>query len=152
MRFFSVVAMPDQMQPIAGQLALASDARVGQPDRRHQVPPRQLGQHPRVDLVGLAGQRREALDLLRVGDQHVPAPLLERVVDESRTGHRLDHRSDPLTAEPLREIAQPVGVRRRRELRHRRAGRVDDTNIEPTSTQVQPNVQLRTGLLVLAPR
>jgi hypothetical protein len=43
-------AMPDQMQPVAGQLALAADRRVRQPDRRHQVAPGELGEHARVDL------------------------------------------------------------------------------------------------------
>jgi hypothetical protein len=55
-------AVADQMQPEAGQLALAADARVGQPDLGHQVAGRQRGQQPGVDLVGLAGQRRQPLD------------------------------------------------------------------------------------------
>ena len=45
-----------------------------------EVSERELGQHARVDLVGLARQRREALDALRVSDEHVPALGLERVV------------------------------------------------------------------------
>ena len=59
-------AMANEMQPKARELALATNAWVGQPDRRNQVAPAQLGQHARVDLVGLAGQRREPLDLLHV--------------------------------------------------------------------------------------
>ena len=121
-------AMADQMQPVAGELALAADRRVGQPDRRHEVAPGQLGQHARVDLVGLASQRRQPLDLLRVGDQHLPAELFERVVHEPRAGHRLDHRPHRLPSQALGEMAQPVGVRRRGRLRRparrpRRAGR-----------------------------
>jgi hypothetical protein len=69
-------AVPHQVQPPAGPLPLAAHRRIGQPDRRHQIPPRQLGQHPGVDLVGLAGQRRESLDLDRVGDLHRPAAQL----------------------------------------------------------------------------
>jgi hypothetical protein len=84
----------DQVQPEAGQLALLADVGIGQPDRRHQVAVREHRQHHRVDLVGLAGQRREALDLLGVGDLHVPALLLERVVDEPGAGHRLDDGAD----------------------------------------------------------
>jgi hypothetical protein len=98
MRFFNVVRC--LMQPVAGQLALAPDRRVGQPDRRHQVTPRQLGQDARVDPVGLARQRREPLDLLRVRDEHLPAVLLERVVHEARAGHRLDHRPHPHPTQP----------------------------------------------------
>ena len=52
-------AMAHQVQPKARQLAFAADRRVGQPDRGHQIAPRQLGQHPGVDAVGLAGQRRQ---------------------------------------------------------------------------------------------
>jgi hypothetical protein len=50
-------AVADEMEAPAGTLALGAHERVGQPDRRHQVPTRQLGQHPGVDPVGLAGQR-----------------------------------------------------------------------------------------------
>jgi hypothetical protein len=50
-----------------------------------------LAEHPRpwLDLVGLARQRRQALDLLRVGDQYLPAELFQRVVhDQFRAGRR----------------------------------------------------------------
>src|SRR3954467_2833811 len=66
-------------------------AWVGQPDRRHQIALGEHGQDPRVDLVGLARQRRQTLDLVRVGDQHLPAALLERVVHPPPPVHRLDH-------------------------------------------------------------
>jgi hypothetical protein len=36
---------------------------IGQPDRGHQIARRQLGQHPGVDAVGLAGQRRQPLTI-----------------------------------------------------------------------------------------
>ena len=51
-------ALAHQVQAKAGPLALGSHRRVGQPDRRHQIAPAQLGQHVGVDAVGLAGQRR----------------------------------------------------------------------------------------------
>jgi hypothetical protein len=57
-------AVPDQVQPEARQLALAADARVGQPDLGDQVARRQRGQYARVDLVGLARQRGQALTLV----------------------------------------------------------------------------------------
>src|SRR6266536_4955933 len=50
----------DQVEAKAGELALLSDPRVGKPDRRDQVPLAERRQDPRVDLVGLAGQRSEA--------------------------------------------------------------------------------------------
>ena len=43
-------AVFDQMQPPPGDLPLAAELQCGQPDRRDQVPERQLGEHPRVDL------------------------------------------------------------------------------------------------------
>jgi hypothetical protein len=138
-------AMPHQMQPEARQLALAPDARVGQPDRRHQIALRQQRKHARVDLVGLAGQRRQPLDLLRVGDQHLPAELLERVMHEPRAVHRLDHRPHPLTREPPRQAAQAVGVRRRSRLRDQFAVLGQQTDVEPTSTQIQTSVQHENG-------
>jgi hypothetical protein len=98
-------AMPHQVQPKTRQFTLAPDSRVGQPDRRHEIAVRERRQHPRVDLVGLAGQRRQPLDPLRIGDQHLPAAFLERVVHEPRTRHRLDHRPHPLAAQPPGELA-----------------------------------------------
>ena len=65
-------AVTDEVQPPACPLALGTDAWVGQPDRRHQVAARELGQHPGVDAVGLAGQWRQPLHLLRVGDLDLP--------------------------------------------------------------------------------
>jgi hypothetical protein len=80
-------AVLDQVKAKAGELALAADLGVGQPDRRHQVALGERRQHHRVDLVGLAGKRREPLDLLGVGDLDRPALLLERVVDQAGAGH-----------------------------------------------------------------
>jgi hypothetical protein len=75
-----------------------------QPDRRHEVPAGEIGRHPRVDPIGLAGQRREALDLDRVGDRDRPAAQLQLVVDEAGAGHRLDHRRHRLP-----ELTEPAG-------------------------------------------
>ncbi len=66
-------AMPHQVQPPTCPLAFGAHARVGQPDRRHQIATRQLGEHPGVDPVGLAGQRRKSFHLLRIGDLDLPA-------------------------------------------------------------------------------
>jgi hypothetical protein len=132
------------MQPEPGQLTLLADPRIGQPDRRHQVAVAQHGQHHRVDLVGLAGQRREALDLLRVGDLDVPALLLERVVDEPSTGHRLDHGADRLcvnVVDSSRERSQRVEVRRDGELVEQFPVVIQKTDIDLASTEIQSGVQ-----------
>jgi hypothetical protein len=71
----------DQVKAKTSELALLADPGIRQPDRRHQVAVAERSQDLGVDLVGLAGKRSEALDLLRVGDLDVPAILLERVVD-----------------------------------------------------------------------
>src|SRR5436309_8061 len=104
-------AVAHQVQAKARELALATHLRVGQPDRRHEITKRQLGQHARVDLVGLARQRRESLDALGVGDEHVPALRLERVVDKPSAVHRLDDRTHParvLRRDTLAQAAQAV--------------------------------------------
>ena len=76
---------------------------------------RERREDERVGLVGLAGQGRKPLDLLRVGDLDLPALLLERVVDEPGAGHRLDDRPDGLgvdLVEPAREPPQGLDVGR----------------------------------------
>jgi hypothetical protein len=104
----------DQVHPKASLLALAAHPRVGQPDLGHQVAMREHCEHARVDLVGLARQRRQPLDLRRVGDQHIPPELFQAVMHEPRTGHRLDHRPHrPLvTPDPARQTTQTVAIGR----------------------------------------
>ena len=53
---FEARAVFDEVKPEARPFALGSNLGVGQPDRRHQVAARELGQHPGVDPVGLAGE------------------------------------------------------------------------------------------------
>ena len=134
-------AVPHQMQAKARQLALTADRRIGQPDGRHQVALGEHREHPRIDLVGLAGKRRQPFDLLRVGDQHLPAVLFERVVHEARPVHRLDHSPHPTTGKTAGKTAQPVGVRRHRGLADQLATLVKQTDVKPTSTQIQSSVQ-----------
>jgi hypothetical protein len=138
-------AMPHQVQPEARQLTLAPDARVRQPDRRHQIALGQHREHARVDPVGLAGQRRQPLDLLGVRDQHLPAVLLERVVHEPRTVHRLDHGTHAVTRQPPRQPPQPVGVGRHHGLGDQLAMLVDQADIEPLAAQIQTSVQHENG-------
>jgi hypothetical protein len=107
-------AVAHQVQPPTRTLALSAHHRIGQPDRRHQIATGELGQHPGVDPVGLAGQRCETLHLLRVRDLDLPARQLEPVVDEARAVHRLDRRADrfAVTSETLSQTTKTVGVRR----------------------------------------
>ncbi len=105
--------MLDRVEAKAGELSLLADVGIGKPDRRHQGALGERRQDQRVDLVGLAGERGEALDLLGVGDLDLPALLLERVVDEAGAGHRLDHGADGLSVDLLDSAGEPsqrVGV------------------------------------------
>ena len=123
-----------------------SAAQLGrrQPDRRHQIPERQLRQHPRVDLVGLARQRRQPLDLLRVGDQHLPA--VARPARRARTARRS---STPPPRAPARHTPPPAAPARtgRRDPRARRKRSTsspsigDQAHLNPLATQIQTNVQ-----------
>jgi hypothetical protein len=100
-------AVTHQVQPPPRTLSLRAHERVGQPDRRHQIATCQLGQHPGIDPVGLAGQRCEPLHLLRVCDLDLPARELELVVHEAGSVHRLDRRPHrcAMTIEPLAQAA-----------------------------------------------
>jgi len=59
---------------------------------RHQVTARELGQHPRVELVGLGRQRPDRLGLARVGDLHRPAGRLQPLANPRRAAHHLHAR------------------------------------------------------------
>jgi hypothetical protein len=140
-------AMTNEVQPETGELALATDVRVRQPDLGDQVAGRQRRQDARVDLVGLARQRRQALDLLGVGDQHAPAVLFELVVDEPRAVHRLDHPAHrPAPHAGARgHTAQAVRVGRRGPLVDDLTRRRQQADVDLLSTQVQSSVQHEDG-------
>ena len=136
--------MAHEMQAKPGELALPTYLRVRKPDRRHQIAERQLGEHARVDLVGLARQRREPLHPLRISDQHIPALRLERVMDEARTVHRLHHRPHRpavFRRDALGQTAQAVGVKRRRQLVDQLPLIGDQADVDTLATQIQPNMQ-----------
>jgi hypothetical protein len=136
-------AVSDEMQPPPRSLALGAHARIGQPDRRHQIAPCELGQHPGVDPVGLAGEWRQSLYLLRVGDLDLPSVELERVVHEARAVHRFNRGADRLavTSEALAQSVQPIGVRRRGTDLDRRTISVEQVEVETLATEIQPGVQ-----------
>ena len=126
-------AVMDQVQPEAGPLALGADARIGQPDGRHQLAPRQLGQDPGIDAVGLGHQWRQALGALRVGDVDLPAEALEAVVHEARARHRLDcraHRLRTLASHARGQRAQRIGVGADPGLEQPGAVLVEDADVE----------------------
>jgi hypothetical protein len=50
-----------------------------------------------------------------------------------------------MAAQPVGEMAQPIGVRRRRGVLDELAALVDQANVEPCSTQIQPSVQHKGG-------
>jgi hypothetical protein len=139
-------AVLDQVQPEARLLTLAAHPRSGQPDRRDQVAMREHCQDLGVDAVGLASERREPLDLLRVGDQDLPAELLEGVAHEPRAGHRLDHPAHPaLPSHTLDELAQPVSVRRCRQALDDVALVADQADVQAPATEIQSSVQHEHG-------
>jgi hypothetical protein len=107
-------AVAHQVQLPTGTFALGAHAWVGQPDRRDQVAAGELGQHPGIDPVRLACERRETFYFLRVGDLDLPASQLEPVVHETRAIHRFDRCADrsAVTLEPLSQTTKTVGVRR----------------------------------------
>jgi hypothetical protein len=114
-RAFQGGAVAHEVEAEARPLAFGAHPRRRQPDRRHQVAARQLGEYVGVDAVGLGGQRCQALDLLGVGERHVPAQLLELIADEAGAIHGLDGGADRLAVrgQPRGQAAQAVGVGRR---------------------------------------
>lgn len=148
-------AVLHQVEAKAGELALLPNRRVRQPDRRRQVA---LGEHredPRVDLVGLAGKRRQALHLLGVRDLDRPAGLLEGVVDDPRPGHRLDHRADRLAVDlvdPAGERPQRVDVGGDGELIEMLSVIAEQADVEALAAEIQSGVQhLKGASFELAP-
>jgi len=129
------------------ELALTPDHRVRQPDLRHQVALGQQREDAGVDLVGLARQRRQALDLRRVSDQHIPAELLELVMHKPSSSHRLDHALHRLTVsqDAARQAAKPVSVRWRGELLNDLSVLRQQADVELLATQIQSSVQHTNG-------
>jgi hypothetical protein len=94
-----------------------------------------------------ARQRRQALDLLGVGDQHLPAVLLERVVHEPRAVHRLDYATHvaPERPHPPHQAAEAISVRRRRDVIDQLTVLGEQADIEPMTAEIQSSVQHEHG-------
>ena len=118
------------VQAEARPLAPAAHARVGQPHLRDEVAAGELGQHPGVGAIGLAGQRGERASTLRVGEAHVPTGEFELVVDEPGAVHDLDHGEHLCTAQSLHKPSDPVDVGRDR-------ARADDGSVGAQSLPVE---------------
>ena len=127
--------MMHQMQPEPGPFPLGSHPRVGQPDRRDQIPAGQLGQHPGIDPVGLARQRRQTLHLLGIGDLDVPAGQLEAC--HARTGRRSSTRSPPAPDPPPR-TGPPTGA-----APHRSGATASSATVAPSSSSTRTSSRCR---------
>jgi len=101
--------------------------------------PGELREHPSVELVGLAGQRGEALGLLCVGDLDVPAVQLQ--VSWTNRAPFIDSitawTGPPSNLHLLDKVPQPVRVRRAQ-----RGGETSpvvrqDTDVQSLPAQVQ---------------
>ena len=135
--------MLDQVQPPPGALTLLAELGRRQPDRRYQITERQVREHARVDLVALARQRRQPLDPLRVGDQHLPPVSDQLVVHEPRAVHRLHHAAYRLVVyrHPPAQAVEAVAVRGRAEVLDQLSLARDQAHVDPPAAQIQPNVQ-----------
>ena len=71
-------AQANQMRAPAETLSQLAILERRDPQRGHQVAAHELGEHARVDPVGLARQRRDRLDLPRVRDLELPAAARSR--------------------------------------------------------------------------
>jgi hypothetical protein len=135
-------AVADKMKPETCPLTLGMHARGRQPDCRHEIASRELGEYPGIDLVRLTSEGREAPYALHLRDLDFPAGERELVVDESGSVHRFDRRFDG-SAE-LRhltnEVRESICIRRPRSDRAPVARFVKDTNIEAMPAQVKSDV------------
>jgi hypothetical protein len=89
----------------------------------------------------------EALDLLGVGNQHIPAVLFERVVDEASACHRLDDPAHRLAVprDPACQAANTIVIAGHGELLDQLAVRGQQADVEPLATQIQSSVQHEDG-------
>ena len=132
-------ALADQMQKEARAFALGAHFGVGQPDRRNEVPARELRQDAGVDAVGLARQRRQPLRFEDIRNRHLPAQTLELVVDKAGAGHRFDggaHRP-AVTGHALDERREPGGIELRGARLDQDAAFVAEVKVEPLAAEIE---------------
>ena len=137
--------MPDQVEAEAGPLALGADGRIGQPDRRDEIAPGELREHPGVDLVGLGGERGEGPRPRGVGHLDVPAGQLELIVHEPAARHGLHDTRHRLAVQrdPARKQPEPVAGCGHPGRGHRLPGLVEHVDAHLPAGQIQSGVQHR---------
>jgi hypothetical protein len=131
----------DEVEAEAGPLAFGPHGRAGQPHRRHELPPAQLGKDASVDAVGLAGERRQPSHAGGVGDVDVPAGELELIVDEAGAVHRLDRRPHLRAGEAAGKGDDTVSVRRRGVDGDGAAALIERVKVETATAEIQTDVQ-----------
>jgi hypothetical protein len=72
----------DEVHPPPQSLAQRAILQRRDPQLGHQITAAQLGQHARVDLVGLARQRPDVTNLARMGNLHPPAHRCELLAQD----------------------------------------------------------------------
>jgi hypothetical protein len=96
----------DEVEPALQPLTQRALLQRRDPERRHELAPAELGEHAGVDLVGLASERGDALDLARVCHLDLPARLGEPVANPDRPAHHLQA-SAHLGPHPITSRASP---------------------------------------------
>src|SRR6266511_1356666 len=139
-------AVFDQVQAEAGALTLGPHLGIGQPDLGDELAAGELREDAAVDLVGLAGERRQPLDLDRVGDLDLPAPALKLVVHEAGAAHRFDRGHDLGIAQFPDELLEPVRIRRYGADRVAFTAGQERLPVEALAAEVQSDVQHCRGL------
>ena len=116
-------AHPDQMHPSPQPLAQRAVIERRDPQLGHQIAPAQLGQHARVDRVGLARQRRDVADLARVA-RPAPASPPPRAGRAPRSRRSSSPRTPSPPCRAPAPAGQPVLIGRHRALADDHAGRL----------------------------
>jgi hypothetical protein len=132
-------AHPDQVHPPAQPLTQLTVLQRRDPQLGHEIATGELGQHTRVDLVGLAGQRRDVTDLAGMRDLHPPASRGELIARPDRAAHHLHHRAD-LGAALDHQPRQAVSVGRHRTLTDDRAGVAERTPRRSAIGPIDPEI------------
>jgi len=139
-------SMVATIAPLEALLAQRALGQRRQPERRHQVTSAELGQHARVDLVGLARQRRDIADLARVRDLHLPAGRRQPIAHPNRAAQHL-HARPEFGAKPQNEPGKPVLVRRHDPLADGRAALAECTPRRPSIRPIDPDILHRRASL-----
>jgi hypothetical protein len=134
----------DHVKAKAGQLALLPDRGSGSQTAGTRSRWLKTASTCESILWVLQAGGANPFTLLRVCDLDIPALLLERVVHEPGTGHRLDHTANRLPMnrlDPPGQRPQRIRVRRRGKLIDLFARLGQQTDVDLPPTEIQPSVQ-----------